>query len=940
MTINNKPTPNVAEKTQYLSRVHYDAKAGEHQFAVTFQYNDLETVRVLRDAVELEYLTDYFYPSTHIVQLNKPLKTDARITIRRETPLEERAVDFVNAAELTEADLDASANQVFFAMQEAYDNSLDSLKPEDDGSMSLSGKRLTNVGDPYYEKDAANKRYVDKWFNEAIKDNAAVKAHATQEANRSARSAAEAASSAANSHSYAGASKTYSETSKNYSELCRDIHAEVEAEGQQQLGMIQSLSDEQKALILKEGSTQTSRVSTEGNAQFNRVNQEGGRQHTIISSEGTKQYNRVKTEGDKQVQLATEQANLALSHKEGAASEHQGATQQAANAAASAQEASTYLGTVQSNTDKTEELATSAAGYRDRCVLAETNAKASEVKAAEHAGTAQDNAQASDAAIAQTQANAEAAREAADRAEVAAATLTGALVELGNADLSTGVYPEPYTDLNGQVRSCFWKVIKGGTVSGIEYGVGDTLVYSETLEDYYKIDNTESVTSVNGHKGAVTLTKSDVGLSNVPNYAFTAEVNDASTVKFAAAGAVKQAYDLAASKITKAQGDSYYLGKTANAVSASKWATSRTLTLTGDAAGSVSMDGSANVSLAVTVNNAATGDKWTTARTLTLTGDVTGSVSMDGSKNVSMTATVANDSHTHVLDNISDILKHVPAKVKDLNATDLNTLNSTVHAGFYRQTANASASLARNYPVASAGSLLVMSSAGGVVQMYIIYNTGAVYTRGLYNNAWSSWRYSYDSGNKPTKADVGLSAVNNWGATSSVSDSSTSKYATAAGVKTAYDKAVAALNAANNAASVAGHAGETAMSSDGSNVPAGSVNVGHVSWRVRKWTAAMFDPFSLLTYESVSAGYVVNRTGYYAIEVFEAVLGTSVYVRFTVNGTEVLKRGSKAQGSNNATLHPRLAWVGKLNQGDKINFMSQSSGLVEGATLSVRYIKP
>ncbi|MCV5736708.1 hypothetical protein OFN56_32900, partial [Escherichia coli] len=91
-------------------------------------------------------------------------------------------------------------------------------------------------------------------------------------------------------------------------------------------------------------------------------------QHTIISSEGTKQYNRVKTEGDKQVQLATEQANLALSHKEGAASEHQGATQQAANAAASAQEASTYLDTVQSNTDKTEELATSAAGYRDRCV--------------------------------------------------------------------------------------------------------------------------------------------------------------------------------------------------------------------------------------------------------------------------------------------------------------------------------------------------------------------------------------------------------------------------------------------------------------------------------------------------------------------------------------------------------------------------------------------
>ncbi|MCR9840093.1 phage tail fiber domain-containing protein [Vibrio parahaemolyticus] len=879
MTINNKPTPNVAEKTQYLSRVHYDAKVGEHQFAVTFQYNDLETVRVLRDAVELEYLTDYFYPSTHVVQLNEPLKADARITIRRETPLEERAVDFVNAAELTEADLDASANQVFFAMQEAYDNSLDSLKPEDDGSMSLSGKRLTNVGDPYYEKDAANKRYVDKWFNEAIKDNAAVKAHATQEANRSARSAAEAASSAANSHSYAGASKTYSETSKNYSELCRDIHAEVEAEGQQQLGMIQSLSDEQKALILKEGSTQTSRVSNEGLMQYNRVNREG----------------------NLQVERATREADEALAHKEGAAAEHQGATQQAANAAASAQEASTYLDTVQSNTDKTEELATSAAGYRDRCVLAETNAKASEVKAAEHAGTAQDNAQASDAAIAQTQANAEAAREAADRAEVAAATLTGALVELGNADLSTGVYPEPYTDLNGQVRSCFWKVIKGGTVSGVEYGVGDTLVYSETLEDYYKIDNTESVTSVNGHKGAVTLTKNDVGLSNVPNYAFTAAVNDASTVKFAAAGAVKQAYDLAASKITKAQGDSYYLGKTANAVSASKWAT---------------------------------------ARTLTLTGDVTGSVAMDGSANVSLAATVANNSHAHILDNISDILKHVPAKVKDLDATDLNTLNSTVHAGFYRQTANASATTARHYPVAAAGSLLVMASAGGVVQMYIIYNTGALYTRALYNNAWSSWRYSYDSANKPTKADVGLNAVHDWVATSSVSDGSTTKYATAAAVKTAYDKAVAAHNAAS-----AVRAGQVVVGNSAPREAAGTLTVATVPWQYKDWTDKYSDPFSLLTYVSAEEGFRLNVSGYYELEWTDIRRrngsGDSVTKAAILTNKVSILEESVSLSNDYDSSPTTVRWVGRLNGGTTLQFVGWgASASIEGSHFAIRYIKP
>lgn len=47
----------------------------------------------------------------------------------------------------------------------------------------------------------------------------------------------------------------------------------------------------------------------------------------------------------------------------------------------------------------------------------------------------------------------------------------------------------------------------------------------------------------------------------------------------------------------------------------------------------------------------------------------------------------------------------------------------------------------------------------------------------------------YHTGNKPTKNDVGLSNVNNWSASTSVSESSTTMYATASAVKQAYDKA-------------------------------------------------------------------------------------------------------------------------------------------------------
>ena len=66
-------------------------------------------------------------------------------------------------------------------------------------------------------------------------------------------------------------------------------------------------------------------------------------------------------------------------------------------------------------------------------------------------------------------------------------------------------------------------------------------------------------------------------------------------------------------------------------------------------------------------------------------------------------------------------------------------LNNYQTAGFYHQTANANATTALNYPVASAGSLLVQTAAG-VIQTYKVYNSSNVYVRGYYNSAWSAWR--------------------------------------------------------------------------------------------------------------------------------------------------------------------------------------------------------
>lgn len=49
-----------------------------------------------------------------------------------------------------------------------------------------------------------------------------------------------------------------------------------------------------------------------------------------------------------------------------------------------------------------------------------------------------------------------------------------------------------------------------------------------------------------------------------------------------------------------------------------------------------------------------------------------------------------------------------------------------------------------------------------------------------------------------TKSEVGLGNVNNWGATTSTSSTSTTTYATASAVKSAYDRGTSALNTANS----------------------------------------------------------------------------------------------------------------------------------------------
>lgn len=98
----------------------------------------------------------------------------------------------------------------------------------------------------------------------------------------------------------------------------------------------------------------------------------------------------------------------------------------------------------------------------------------------------------------------------------------------------------------------------------------------------------------------------------------------------------------------------------------------------------------------------------------THTGDATGSTSL----------TIANNL--------------VPRRSTTLGTTNIDTLNTPNHAGFYYQPSSANATLARGYPATTAGNLRIYRDAG-VVQIYNLYNSIVTFRRHYYNNVWSNW---------------------------------------------------------------------------------------------------------------------------------------------------------------------------------------------------------
>ncbi|MGL5538785.1 MAG: tail fiber protein [Aeromonas veronii] len=199
-------------------------------------------------------------------------------------------------------------------------------------------------------------------------------------------------------------------------------------------------------------------------------------------------------------------------------------------------------------------------------------------------------------------------------------------------DLAAAAFPKTggsvngFVDATGHVRgrelitttpagADFYTVIKSESgysmlfkSNGAAVGKASEFIGIGTSDIWYRRDNGTGDRKYTDHKiyhQGFKPTATDVGLNLVNNWPATSAVNDASDAKYATAGAVKRAYDLAATKLDSG----------ANAVSATKLATPRQINGT-------NFDGTANITTAL----------WGTSRTLTIGNSAK---SVNGSVNVS-----------------------------------------------------------------------------------------------------------------------------------------------------------------------------------------------------------------------------------------------------------------------------------------------------------------
>jgi len=143
------------------SYVQYEGDGSTTQFSVTFPYLKRSHVEVREDGSTVSFS----WADSGTVQTDTAPADGSTIEVRRVTPKDARLVDFVAGSNLTSKNLDKNSNQLFYAVQEAFDNLMAALPLGSDGTWDADDRVISNIARSEDPNAAAT---VEQAYGEAV----------------------------------------------------------------------------------------------------------------------------------------------------------------------------------------------------------------------------------------------------------------------------------------------------------------------------------------------------------------------------------------------------------------------------------------------------------------------------------------------------------------------------------------------------------------------------------------------------------------------------------------------------------------------------------------------------------------------------------------------------------------------------------------------------
>jgi hypothetical protein len=140
----------------FLAQVSYTGNGSTTQYSITFPYIDVTHVKAYLNGT----LTSAYTISSSTLTFTTAPANGVVIRIERETPNDNRLVDFTDGSVLTEQDLDRSADQNFYIAQEITDDSASKLGLDTDDKYNAQSRVIKNLASPVADTDAVNKAFI------------------------------------------------------------------------------------------------------------------------------------------------------------------------------------------------------------------------------------------------------------------------------------------------------------------------------------------------------------------------------------------------------------------------------------------------------------------------------------------------------------------------------------------------------------------------------------------------------------------------------------------------------------------------------------------------------------------------------------------------------------------------------------------------------------